>query len=503
MGDLAVVSEHTPPVQELVVAICAAVGTDLAKVQDELTKNLEHVGFEVHPIRVSELISAIFPKPDKATSERDRIDHFMEKGNLIRKTFGHGDALARLAVAKISELRTSATKPTAFIINSLKHSDEYFTLQKLYGDAFLMISVVEPREVRHQRLCKKISQSVKLYDAAAFSDDANALIDKDQEEADSLGQSVGDTFPLADAFVSAADVARQIDRLFRLVFGYPFVSPTRDEYGMFHASSAARRSSDLSRQVGAVVVSDSGDVIAMGCNEVPRTGGGAYWEDENDPLHDRRDFQLGWDSVAAIRKEALTEIVAELRKAAWLPEQYKLKDDGDVADEFLKASKGFTFRDKRVANVIEYGRIVHAEMSALMDAARRGVPMLDRSMFCTTFPCHMCARHIISSGLQRVVYIEPYPKSLAKRLYEKEICVDNDTSSFADAVKFEPFVGIAPKRFMSWFEFGRRKDGNGYALSKVVDLQNRKVAIHDVDAPTVEEDVLIKSLEKLESLYGN
>ncbi|MDN3612645.1 hypothetical protein QWZ16_23945 [Vibrio ostreicida] len=26
------------------------------------------------------------------------------------------------------------------------------------------------------------------------------------------------------------------------------------------------------------------------------------------------------------------------------------------------------------------------------------------------FPCHNCAKHIVASGIKRVVYVEPYPK---------------------------------------------------------------------------------------------
>jgi len=63
-----------------------------------------------------------------------------------------------------------------------------------------------------------------------------------------------------------------------------------------------------------------------------------------------------------------------------------------------------------------------------------------------------------------VVYIEPYPKSRAKRLYKRAIQVDHDREADEDAVKFEAFVGIAPTRFLDLFEMVSRKDGQGYAL---------------------------------------
>jgi deoxycytidylate deaminase len=46
------------------------------------------------------------------------------------------------------------------------------------------------------------------------------------------------------------------------------------EYGLFLAKAAALRTLDLSRQVGAAIFSDKGEIIALGANEVPKAGGG-------------------------------------------------------------------------------------------------------------------------------------------------------------------------------------------------------------------------------------
>ena len=69
----------------------------------------------------------------------------------------------------------------------------------------------------------------------------------------------------------------------------------------------------------------------------------------------------------------------------------------------------------------EFSRPVHAEMAALIDAARRGVPVNGHSLYVTTFPCHNCAKHIVAAGIQRVVYLEPYSKSRAGNLHREDI----------------------------------------------------------------------------------
>lgn len=71
---------------------------------------------------------------------------------------------------------------------------------------------------------------------------------------------------------------------------------------------------------------------------------------------------------------------------------------------------------------------------------------------------------MIAAGLKRVVYLEPYPKSIAKQLYPKSIQVDNDMETDPNAVRFEPFVGVAPRRFFELFDKVVRKDAAGYAL---------------------------------------
>ena len=76
----------------------------------------------------------------------------------------------------------------------------------------------------------------------------------------------------------------------------------------------------------------------------------------------------------------------------------------------------------------------------------------------------MCARHIIATGLREVVYIEPYPKSMAKDLYKKSIRVDYDTEADSDAVVFRPFVGIAPRVYFYIFEMVKRKDERGHTI---------------------------------------
>jgi len=119
-------------------------------------------------------------------------------------------------------------------------------------------------------------------------------------------------------------------------------------------------------------------------------------------------------------------------------------------------------RDSQLMDILEFGRMIHAEMSAISDAARLGRETLDTILFSTTFPCHICAKHIVSCGIKRVVFLEPYPKSYAEELHFDSITFD--PAQAGKKVLFEPFIGISPRRYQDIFEKKKkRKDGEGKA----------------------------------------
>jgi cytidine deaminase len=76
-------------------------------------------------------------------------------------------------------------------------------------------------------------------------------------------------------------------------------------------------------------------------------------------------------------------------------------------------------------------------------------------MFSTTYPCHECARLIIASGIKRVVYIDPYPKSQVPDMYEHEI-VEGSLAQLHPVVSFVPFEGIAPRLYANVFSASNR-----------------------------------------------
>jgi cytidine deaminase len=218
---------------------------------------------------------------------------------------------------------------------------------------------------------------------------------------------------------------------------------------MFHAFAAAARSSSLARQVGAAICTKDGDLVSIGCNEVPKAFGGSYWSGD---ANDGRDHILEGDTNDAIKRDLLIDLLNRMKKGGWLVEGVAILDDEALLGKAFAESS--PLRKAQLMNITEYGRAVHAEMSAISDAAKRGVSVQGCTLFTTTFPCHNCAKHIIGAGIARVVYLEPYPKSFAHTLYSDSVGIDLEQPD-QSRVPFCPFVGIAHRQFFPLFQMGR------------------------------------------------
>lgn len=51
---------------------------------------------------------------------------------------------------------------------------------------------------------------------------------------------------------------------------------------------------------------------------------------------------------------------------------------------------------------------IHAEMNAIIWAARRGISIDESTIYCTHEPCHECTKNIIAAGVKKIVYLSDY-----------------------------------------------------------------------------------------------
>lgn len=446
------------PEPEIFVGIVAPIGTNLAPIINRLSKNFESARYRARALKVTDNFSEItnFVPPDlKLTPSPlfERFNSYIAYGNQIRRTFGDDSFLAALAIQQIVgerfKIGSDRLVRTAFIIHQFKRPEEINLLRAVYGPLFFQISIYSRRTARVDFLTRRFEEEASGTPRNLLKARAEQLVATDEDEVQiTHGQRVGRVFHEADFIINTDlgpdKVDSQIDRFVDLLFSSNSITPTKLEYGMFAAHSAALRTSDLSRQVGAAIFSDKGEIKSMGSNEVPKAGGGTYWSDEK---NDDREFRRGCDSNEKRKIQLLEEILAKLN----------LDRDTRIGD----------LTSTSIMDALEYGRIIHAEMGAITDAARNGVSCRDAILFTTTFPCHMCAKHIVAAGIKQVFYLEPYPKSLAARLHSDSLTIEGGErgqySNFP-AVQFVHFYGITPRRYREFFQRGKRKDKDGNFL---------------------------------------
>lgn len=442
---------HRIEFPELVFGFVSPIGTETKHAIGNFEEYLRIENYNIFTVKITDLFQElkeiILPSTPLIDSPSlDRYQSYIAYGNKIREEFNDDSALAILAISEIVKRRGSNKKEkNAYLIDQLKRKEEVDLLRSIYGRLFFQVSIYSRRGARIEYLSNLFATSSSKIVDGNIRADAEKIVQQDENENEQMhGQRVSSIFHDAD-FILNTDIPgdpirRQVKRFIRLIFGSNSISPTKQEYGMFAAKAAALRTLDLSRQVGVAIFSSQGEIICMGSNEVPKAGGGTYWSDDS---FDDRDFCRKIDTNQLRKREILEEIFRLIGiDHGRFEESHELLSDSQFMD------------------ALEYGRIIHAEMSAITDAARLGRELSGAILYSTTFPCHMCAKHIVSSGISKVFFLEPYPKSLASRLHGDSISIeggDRGRYNEFDKVEFTHFYGISPRRYRELFERGKRK----------------------------------------------
>jgi deoxycytidylate deaminase/dephospho-CoA kinase len=449
---------------ELVFAVVGHVGSGTSFIARRLQTILSESGYNATILKATDILSERGGLDGLGVTSIERAKAMQGYGDDLRRQDPAAIAraltlrirLRRAEQMNLSDIGDEPVKPDAgrraYILDSLKHPGEVELLRRVYQSSFLLIGIVCDFEKRLTRLTSKYRDAGK--------EAAEEFMSKDEKSRQSHGQQVADTFHLADAFIDNSTDERRADRepnsewrapaelarIVRLVTHSQVVRPYPSETAMHAAYAAQTQSACLSRQVGAALIDKHGNIVSTGTNEVPRAGGGVYGEDPSaapDSPDHRCAYKNKYCSSTREQHKLVTEIVERLESHG-----------GTVQTSTIREIVLGT----RIAQVLEFSRAVHAEMDALIGAARTGHSTVGTKLFVTTFPCHYCARHIVAAGVDEVQYIEPYSKSRAKDLHSDSITAQAigwrppSTSTDGTAkVLFRPFVGVAPRLYRRAF----------------------------------------------------
>jgi dCMP deaminase len=71
---------------------------------------------------------------------------------------------------------------------------------------------------------------------------------------------------------------------------------------------------------------------------------------------------------------------------------------------------------------------IHAEMNAIIWAARKGISIEDATIYVTLEPCSECSKNLIASGIKRIVYAKSYEHNesaiISKFLKDNDVIIE-------------------------------------------------------------------------------
>jgi len=82
---------------------------------------------------------------------------------------------------------------------------------------------------------------------------------------------------------------------------------------------------------------------------------------------------------------------------------------------------------------------VHAEMNAIADAHRKGIPVTGCTIFCTDSPCLNCMKQIVTSGIVRIRYLRDYPIACSSAYEEIMRNIDMEKIDVREIIESKSF----------------------------------------------------------------
>lgn len=339
-------------------------------------------------------------------------NQLQDRGNRLRQIEGL-DYLAREACDRVDNLTSPVDR---CVFDGIRNHAEANYLRARF-QRFFLVAVQCPYDQRWQRL-----------KAQYEGQDLSEKDFRDQFEDSRYGQQVQRCVDDADVVLDNAEyrsshaaavrsLKQKISRYVDLMAGEAGEDvsfPSREEIIMTMAYAQAQGSCCLKRHVGAVIATESGNVIAGGFNENVEPMKPCYQEFQS----------CRKDSMMVGQLENLTErYCPDCGKKIQEPEPpYRCGSCGI-------SLKTVYFQDRGM----RWCTAMHAEVRALRNASGR---QLDGAvLYSTTFPCYDCAKEMVQSGIKTLVYVEPYP--------------DQDSVWYFKEYDFQvrPFEGVKARAF--------------------------------------------------------
>ena len=424
---------------------------------------------------VSSLYEKLKPKKDLNVRNRELSKRFFNARNFFQK-IGiilrlYGSYLQDIDPVFVFAYRlnllikffrnVSDNKYNRFIIESFRNPFEIDFFRRRYYE-FYLISIYAPFEIRSENypfindkeleILDKIDQGLKDFEDLSNNGEDSLInfkkfIKKIEKISGFSKEEIKISLPNTALCVDLSDIAiskqdsnnlenfqEKLIKYLLLILSPGCLLPSNDEIYMNIAYLFSLASTCISRKVGAVIVNDDGYVIGLGFNDVNPNQIGCCYRYIRDIKNNSKIFDYGCREHNFYGQPKNIEFFEFLLNESGFEseEQIEIIDIPFCFNEKLSAF----FNEKKQFRRI---RSLHAEENAILQTSKTGGFSLEGStIYVTTFPCELCAKKIARVGIKRIVYVEPYPKSLSQKLFfEDNRCV----------IQVDQFEGVKPHSF--------------------------------------------------------
>jgi deoxycytidylate deaminase len=348
------------------------------------------------------------------------------------------------------ENKTGETRIKQFVIEAFRNPSEIEFFRNRYYE-FYLISIFADYEVRRAR--EKFSENRDRRDRG-----------EDVVTQEFYKQNVSECVRISDIAINnekrKKDLFEKLSLYFALIKQPGSFSPEWEETAMHMAYSMSVRSTCICRQAGAVIEGENGYIIGAGWNDVGAGQIGCGYRHY-------RDFKdLGEKCLVSNPhgegefREKLKRLGQERSRDAFcFKDEYGsyiirkklfrkiMKERQDELKKLDRSQKETLAQDiERGLNlkIMQYCRALHAEENAILQTSViGGMGVNGGKIYTTTYPCELCAKKIYQANIKKVVYTEPYPRSISRDVF------------FQDGtrkIEFDQFEGVKSQSYFRLYK---------------------------------------------------
>ena len=228
-----------------------------------------------------------------------------------------------------------------------------------------------------------------------------------KNEEDFVSQNIQECIAKSDIFIvnngkledkdsNVIELYGQLIKYISLIRHPGLITPSNDEKMMQIAYTAKLNSGCISRQVGASVTNKNGSLKSIGWNSVAEGQTPCI-------LRSKEDLLSNTTSKAYSQYEKSSEFKKMIQTTTDLNISFGLNQSFCFKSIYTKNT------EKEKGNQV-HTRALHAEENAFLQLAKYGSEAIKGgTLYSTASPCELCSKKAYQLGIERIVYIDPYP----------------------------------------------------------------------------------------------